>query len=405
MAAAPLASPVVFDRPIVIAHRGASGYLPEHTLEAYRLAIAQGADFIEPDLVPTRDGVLIARHENELSKSTDVAAHPEFAARNTTKRVDGVAVTGWFSEDFTLAEIKRLRAREAKPTVRPHNTRFDDAFEIPTLAEVIALVQRDSARTGRPIGLYPETKHPTYFLHEGHHLDGALIAADPSRLLIDGLQSSGFTDPARVFIQSFEIANLIALKREIMPAAGLDFPLVQLFGDIARNYPAAQSNFSAPYDVGFHARRGDDLGAIYGALDAAVPGGLSADTHYGDLLGAAVLKQMRRQYATGIGPWIASLLQATPLATPIDGDGDGRPGIVAQIAAAPHPFLRRALDASLTVHPYTLRVEESFLFLDADGRPQSVQQLGRLLLELGVHGWFIDQPDLGVGIRDAFMAE
>src|SRR5688572_10331556 len=129
---------------IVIGHRGASGYRPEHTLESYRLAIRQGADFIEPDLVATRDGVLVARHENEISGTTNIAAHPEFANRRTTKVVDGVSMTGWFTEDFTLAELKTLRARERIPAIRPANTRFDGMYTIPTLAEVIALVKRES---------------------------------------------------------------------------------------------------------------------------------------------------------------------------------------------------------------------------------------------------------------------
>ena len=161
-------------RLIVIAHRGASGYRPEHTLEAYRLAVQMGADFIEPDLVPTKDGVLIVRHENELSGTTNVSVRPEFATRKTTKMIDGVESTGWFSEDFTLAEIKTLRARERIPEIRPNNTEFNDRFEIPTFAEVIQLTQQLSTAQ-RPIGIYPETKHPTFFAKEGKHLDGSFI--------------------------------------------------------------------------------------------------------------------------------------------------------------------------------------------------------------------------------------
>src|SRR3954454_13482610 len=143
--------------PIVIAHRGASGYLPEHTLAAYELGARQGADYIEPDLVATRDGELVCRHENEISGTTDVAGHPEFAARRTTKTIDGVAVTGWFTEDFTLAELRTLRAKERIPDLRPENTAFDGLAQIPTFDEVIDLAQRYG------VGVYPETKHPTYF--------------------------------------------------------------------------------------------------------------------------------------------------------------------------------------------------------------------------------------------------
>src|SRR5688500_8436647 len=222
---------------IVIGHRGASGYRPEHTLEAYRLAIRQGADFIEPDLVATKDGVLVARHENEISGTTDVAAHPEFANRRTTKSIDGKPMTGWFTEDFTLAELKTLRARERIPAIRPDNTRFDGMYQVPTFAEVVQLAQRES-RGGRVIGVYPETKHPTYFAKEGRRLDGTPIATPLGAKLVETLVAEGFTDPQRVYIQSFEVENLIELKKSIMPAAGVSFPLVQLFDDIysARPY-------------------------------------------------------------------------------------------------------------------------------------------------------------------------
>ncbi len=180
--------------PIVIAHRGASGSRPEHTLAAYELAIDQGADFIEPDLVPTKDDVLVARHENAISETTDVAGHPEFAARRTTKTIDGREITDWFVEDFTLAELKTLRAKERLPQLRPANTAYDGRFEIPTLAEIIALAKR------RSVGIYPETKHPTYFASIGHPTDALLVA---------GLHAAGWdTADAPVFIQSFEVANL-----------------------------------------------------------------------------------------------------------------------------------------------------------------------------------------------------
>ena len=191
--------------PIVIAHRGASGLRPEHTLAAYDLAIDQGADFIEPDLVPTKDGVLVARHENAIGGTTDVAAHPEFAARRTTKTIDGETLTDWFVEDFTLAELKTLRARERLPQLRPGNAAYDGRFEIPTLAEIIALAKRRTAETGRTIGIYPETKHPTYFASIGLGTDLPLVAA---------LRQAGWDRAdAPVFIQSFEVANLQHIHR------------------------------------------------------------------------------------------------------------------------------------------------------------------------------------------------
>ncbi|MEO5867194.1 MAG: glycerophosphodiester phosphodiesterase family protein, partial [Sphingomonas sp.] len=157
--------------PIVIGHRGASGLRPEHTLASYTLAIAQGADFIEPDLVLTKDDIFVARHENDISDTTDVAKHPEFAARKATKTIDGEKHTGWFTEDFTLAELKTLRAKERLPLLRRDNVAFDGQFEIPTLAEIITLAKAKSKETGRTIGIYPETKHPTYFAGIGHPME------------------------------------------------------------------------------------------------------------------------------------------------------------------------------------------------------------------------------------------
>jgi glycerophosphoryl diester phosphodiesterase len=188
------------ESPIVIAHRGASGERPEHTLAGYDLAITEGADFIEPDLVLTKDKVFVARHENEISGTTDVAAHPEFASRKTTKTIDGERHTGWFTEDFTLAELKTLRAKERLPQLRPANTAYDGKFEIPTLAEVIALAKRRSTQTGRTIGIYPETKHPSYF---------ASIGLPMERQLVAELRKAGWDSAdAPVFIQSFEVNNL-----------------------------------------------------------------------------------------------------------------------------------------------------------------------------------------------------
>lgn len=198
IAAAAAAAP---PRPIVIAHRGASGHRPEHTLEAYRLAVEMGADFIEPDLVSTKDGVLIARHENEIGGTTDVA--DRFPDRKRTRSIDGQSLSGWFTEDFTLAEIKTLRARERLP-FRSHA--YDGQFQIPTFAEVIALAQQLGAARGRPVGVYPETKHPTYFRGIELPLEEPLLAT---------LDKHGWnTREAPVFIQSFEQANLKELRKK-----------------------------------------------------------------------------------------------------------------------------------------------------------------------------------------------
>ena len=180
--------------PVVIGHRGASGYRPEHTLASYELAIRQGADYIEPDLVSTKDGVLVARHENEISGTTDVADHPEFADRRTTKVIDGRPVTGWFTEDFTYQELRTLRAVERLPEVRPDNTAYDGDFRIPTLDEVLKLARREG------VGVYPETKHPSYFDSIGLSLEEPLVAALARRKMDDA--------DDEVIIQSFEVSNL-----------------------------------------------------------------------------------------------------------------------------------------------------------------------------------------------------
>ncbi|HEV3495709.1 MAG TPA: glycerophosphodiester phosphodiesterase family protein, partial [Actinomycetes bacterium] len=204
--------------PLVIGHRGASGYRPEHTLASYRLAIGMGADFIEPDLVSTKDHVLVARHENEISATTDVADHPEFADRRTTKTIDGVPLTGWFTEDFTLAELRTLRAKERIPDLRPDNTAFDGLYQVPTFQEVIDLAKRAG------VGIYPETKHPSYFCSVGLPLEEPLVRA---------LRGHGLDRPnAQVYVQSFEVANLRRLDTM------LRVPLVQL---VART--------GTPYDL------------------------------------------------------------------------------------------------------------------------------------------------------------
>jgi glycerophosphoryl diester phosphodiesterase len=201
---------------VVIAHRGASGERPEHTLESYRLAIEEGADYIEPDLVMTRDGVLIARHENEISGTTDVAQHPGFAARRRTQIIDGESFTGWFTEDFTLSEIKTLRARERLPQLRPQNRRFDGQFAVPTFDEIMQLVMSANRRPGRnrPVGVYPETKHPAHF---------AALGLPQELSLLDTLRRYQYAQAGSpVFIQSFDPRNLRQLRRMTR------LPLVQL---------------------------------------------------------------------------------------------------------------------------------------------------------------------------------
>jgi len=190
--------------PLLIAHRGLSGEYPEHTLPAYRAAIEAGADFIEPDLVLTRDGVLVARHENEISETSDVATHPEFASRKTTKRIDGQDISGWFTEDFTLTELKSLRAKERLPQLRPANRAHDGQYEIATFEQILTLLAEVNKGRTRPVGVYPETKHPSYFAAIGLPHEAPLLAL---------LGRFGYTQAdSPVFIQSFEVGNLKRLR-------------------------------------------------------------------------------------------------------------------------------------------------------------------------------------------------
>lgn len=203
--------------PIIIAHRGASGYRPEHTLAAYELAIDLGADYIEPDLVITKDKILIARHENEISETTDIAIHAEFSHLKTTKIIDGEIKTGWFTEDFTLAELKTLTAKERIPQIRPQNVAYNGIYPIPTLQEIINLAKRKTLETNRIIGIYPETKHPTYFKSIDLPLEDNLLTT---------LKQINLP----IFIQSFEVSNLKELSKKT------NLPLVQLINDSGKPY-------------------------------------------------------------------------------------------------------------------------------------------------------------------------
>lgn len=317
--------------PIIIAHRGASAERPEHTLAAYELAIEQGADFIEPDLVATKDHRLVARHENEISGTTDVASRPEFASRKTTKTIDGETVTGWFTEDFTLVELKTLRARERLPQLRPDNAAFDGQYAIPTLAEIIALAKAATQRTGRTIGIYPETKHPSYFRSLGLPLEPVLLA--------ELAKADWTTRAAPVFIQSFEVDNLKALKGET------GVRLIQLMAASGR----------------------------------------SADGHdYARLATAEGLKQVAT-YAAGIGPEKAMVIPR---------DAVGRLGKPTMLVADAHA-------AGLEVHPWTFRPENYFLPLELKSgidprKAGDVDAEIRAFLATGIDGLFSDSTAAAV---------
>jgi glycerophosphoryl diester phosphodiesterase len=322
---------------VIVGHRGASGYRPEHTLASYELAARMGADYIEPDLVTTKDHVLVARHEPEIGGTTDVAAHPEFTGRKKTKLLDGVAVTGWFTEDFTLAELKTLRAKERIPAVRQHNTVFDGHYQIPTFQEVIDLSRRLSRELGRPIGIYPETKHPTFFQQQG-------LALEPE--LVKTLTRNGLNRPdAKVVVQSFEVSNLKALHKQ------LRVPLVQL-----------TSSAGAPYDFV-----------------------VSGDKRtYADIVSAAGLREVAT-YASGLGP---SKDQVIPL------DAAGKLGKPTSLVADAHR-------AGLVVHPYTFRVENNFLPAEFDSSAVAADSgnlFGEIAAyrKAGIDGLFTDNTDIAV---------
>lgn len=236
---------------LVIAHRGASAERPEHTLAAYERAIDAGADYIEPDLVATRDLVLVARHENELSGTTDVASRAEFEDRRREKTIDGQRVAGWFAEDFTLAELRTLRARERIPSLRPANARYDRLYQVPTLAEIVQLVRLKEAETGRRIGIYPELKHATFLLQSER--------IDLVDLLLGEFRKLGITPADPVFVQSFEVAPLQRLRQR-----GGGFRLVQLVAPVGgpADEPAMRyAEMVTPSGLAEVARYADALGA------------------------------------------------------------------------------------------------------------------------------------------------
>lgn len=274
---------------LIIAHRGASGERPEHTLAAYERAIDQGADYIEPDLVPTKDGVLVARHENEISGTTDVAELPEFAARAATRTIDGADVTGWFTEDFTLAELRTLRAQERLPALRPANAAFDGLYQVPTLAEIIGLVRAKEAETGRRIGLYPEIKHPGYFADIGHDL---------AAMLVEQLHAAGYRSAADpVFIQSFEVTPLRRLDTMT------DLRLVQLVS--AEGGPADLPDMTyavmlTPQGLANIASYADGIGAEIGLVTNqpyGEPSGLVRAAHENSLVVHAWTARRERAFA------------------------------------------------------------------------------------------------------------
>lgn len=321
---------------IIIAHRGASGERPEHTIASYTRAIEQGADYIEPDLVLTKDGVLVARHENEISETTNIAEKREFADRKTSKTIDGDKMTGWFTEDFTLDELKTLRAKERLPQLRKDNMAFDRQFEIPTFEEILTLAKAHN------VGVYPETKHPSYFASIGLPHEAPLLA-----LLT---RFGHVTKDAPIFIQSFEVENLKALR----PKTKLR--LIQLMDDTGS--PADRS-----------------------------------DLTYQQMATAEGLKIVAT-YADGVGPNKAMVIPRTLI---------GNLGTPTTLVADAHKV-------GLAVHPWTFRRENYFLPLaqksGIDPRGiGDVQAEMKAFLATGIDGIFSDNVAEAVSARANIMGE
>lgn len=333
-----------YRKPYVVGHRGASGYRPEHTLEAYRLAARMGADIIEPDLVITKDGLLVVRHEPEISGTTDVAKRPEFASRKTTKSLDGKPVTGWFTEDFTLAELRTLRAVERLPELRQRNTIYDGLWQVPTFEEVLKLRRELERELGRTIGVYPETKHSTYFRAQGKPLEEKLVPL----IRTYGLDRPG----APIFIQSFELQNLLDLRTRFKVKA----PLVFLTD--AKGGPFA-----------------DPKKRSYAHLTS--PAGLREWAHLLDGLGPSVKQVI---------PWNAD-----------------------NTLGAPTSLVRDAHAVGLQVCPWTVRAENDFLPADLrnGSNPGDFGQVVDYLEKLyatGIDGIFSDMPDIAVLARERYLS-
>ncbi|NUF30393.1 glycerophosphodiester phosphodiesterase [Acinetobacter oleivorans] len=331
---------------LVIGHRGASALRPEHTLASYQKAIDDGADFIEPDLVSTKDGVLVTRHENEIGGTTNVSTLTQFADRKTTKNIDGKDLTGWFTEDFTLNELQQLKARERIPEFRPANTAYNDLYPVPTLEQVIELAEANYKKTGKIIGLYIETKHPTYFKNHNLAMEDTLLKT---------LAKYEYTrDIAPVYLQSFEVQNLKDLKRE------LDLHKTLKHAQIIQLYDAKTSQ---PADF--------------------VESGETKT--YADLATAQGLKDVAK-YANGVGPSKGYILN-------FNDNG----------SVQTTSFISDAHAAGLKVHPYTFRPENNFLptpLKCSQDKPAERCPTGALkefeaYFKAGVDGIFTDDPALG----------
>ncbi len=360
------------NQPLVVGHRGASGYLPEETLEAYQMAIDQGADVIEPDLISTKDGVLIARHDPNLAISTDVASHPEFAARKRVDwSVDGEKQTGWFAHDFTLAEIKTLGAL-ITDAERPQQ--FNGKYKVVTFQEIIDLAKAQSAKLGRTIAVYPETKNPTYHRDLGLPIEDKLIA------MVNAAGWNSKTAP--IFVQSFEPDSLKRLR-----ALGLATRAVQLIDADDYNLKTGALSYTAPYDRPYDWTKAGDT-RLFSAM--VTPAGLAEI----------------KTYADGIGPWKPYIV---PVKGELDGagnlkdlTGDGKANLNDASTQAPTTLIADAHKAGLFVHAYTFRDEKRRLAFDYKGDPQAEYLQ---FYRLGLDGLFSDFTDTAIAARTTYLRE
>lgn len=358
-------------QPLVIAHRGASGALPEETLEAYARAIDFGADVVEPDLISTKDGILIARHDPNLSISTDVAAHPEFASRRKTTTVDGETQTGWFASDFTLAEIKTLGGIITDAERDQSN---NGKFKVITFQELIDLVKTRSAQLGRTIAVYPETKNPSYHRALGLPLEDKLIAA---------ISAAGWNNKASpVYVQSFEPSSLKEMK-----AKGLQAKTIQLIDADDYDLKTGKLTYAPPYDRPYDWTLSGDM-RLFGAMVTTA--------------GLAEIKT----YADGIGPW-------KPYIVPVKGtldaagnlrdlNGDGKVDLRDATTQIPTTLIDDAHKAGLFVHGYTFRSEARRLAMDYQGNPQAEYLQ---FYRLGLDGLFSDFGDTALAARSVYLKE
>jgi glycerophosphoryl diester phosphodiesterase len=352
---------------MVVAHRGASGYIPEQTVEAYARAIEQGADAIEPDVVSTKDGVLIARHDPNLAFSTDVAQHPEFAARKRKLSVDGDVQEGWFASDFTLAEIKTLGGI-ATDAERPQQ--FNGKYKIATVQEIVDMIKK----SGRSITIYPETKNPTFHRQQGVPLEDKLLAL---------LSAAGWNDAsAPVFIQSFEPGSL-----KYMRSKGSKLRMVQLIDADDVDLKTGALTYAAPYDRPYDWAQAGDKRMF---SDMVTPAGLAEI----------------KTYADGIGPWkryivsVKGTLDASGKV--VDVNGDGKVNETDTTTMAPTTLVADAHKAGLFVHPYTFRNEKRRLAGNYKGDP--VQEY-KQFFAIGVDGLFSDFADTALAARAEYLKE